>query len=402
MRAHERLLRYVAIDTNSDDLSGTHPSSPNQMTFAAQLTEEMKGMGISDARMDEHGYVYGSIPAKGCGNQPAIGLIAHMDTASSVPGGPVKPRIVYNYDGGDIPLSDSLAMTVSENEFLPELVGQDIIVTDGNTLLGADDKAGIAEIMTLCERLLAADAPEHGKICIAFTPDEEIGEGADFFDVPGFGAEYAYTVDGGALGEVEWETFNAASGTVLFHGVNIHPGSAKNKMRNASLMALAFAGMLPPEKTPAHTEGYEGFYHLCGMQGNEEEASLGYIIRNHDRAAFESMKERFTAIGEYLEGVYGKGTVEVCVKDSYYNMAEVLKEHKHVVQRAIDAMEACGVKPLVQPIRGGTDGSRLSFMGLPCPNLSTGGYNFHSRRECIPVQAMDRMVEVLEALITAR
>ena len=401
MRAFERFLKYVTIDTNSDESSGLHPSSPNQLTFAAQLLEEMISMGISEGRMDEHGYVYGCIPAKGVEGKPAIGLIAHMDTAPSVPGGPVKPRIIRQYDGGDICLKEGLTMTADEDDFLPELAGMDIIVPDGNTLLGADDKAGIAEILTLCERLLAPDAPAHGKVCIAFTPDEEIGEGADFFDVEGFGAEYAYTVDGGTLGEVEWETFNAATGTVVCHGVNIHPGMAKNKMRNANLMALAFAGMLPPEKTPAHTEDYEGFYHLCDIRGNEEEAALKYIIRDHDRATFEAMKARFTAIGEYLEGVYGKGTVTVCVKDSYYNMQEVLKDNKHVVQRAIDAMETCGVKPIIRPVRGGTDGSRLSFMGLPCPNISTGGYNFHSRRECIPVQAMDKMVDVLEALVTA-
>lgn len=398
MRAYERFLQYVMVNTNSDEASGTHPSSPNQLKLGKSLVEEMKALGIADARMDEHGYVYGSIPEKGKGG-PTIGLIAHMDTSPSVPGGPVKPRIIENYDGGEILIAKGLTITLEEAPFLPEYTGMDLIVSDGNTLLGADDKAGIAEIMTLCERLMADNAPNHGKVCIAFTPDEEIGQGADFFDVEGFGADFAYTVDGGLLGEVEWETFNAASALVKCHGVNIHPGAAKDKMRNAALMAVAFANMVPPYQSPAHTEGYEGFYHLTDIQGNEEESTLKYIIRHHHREAFEAMKARFSAIGEYLQGVYGPETVEVTIRDSYYNMREVLEQHVEVVDRARQAMERCGITPVTRPVRGGTDGARLSFMGLPCPNISTGGFHYHSRKECIPVQAMDTMVEVLLALV---
>ena len=398
MRAYERFLKYIAIDTTSDDNATVCPSTPNQKVLGQLLVDEMLALGITDCRMDEHGYVYGSIPAKGSTNQPPIGFVAHMDTSNAVPGGPVKPRILP-YSGGDITLESGLVISEKEFDFLPELAGLDLIVTDGNTLLGADDKAGVAEIMTLCERLMDKDAPDHGKICIAFTPDEEIGQGADHFHVAGFGAEYAYTVDGGELGEIEYENFNAASASIRIHGVNIHPGSAKNKMRNAMLFAMELNAMLPPQEIPACTEGYEGFYHLSSIQGDEELCTMHYIIRDHDMAKFHLRKARLEKIAAYMNDKYGAGTVELTLKDSYFNMREKLKDHMHIVQKAEEAMIKCGIKPLIRPIRGGTDGARLSYMGLPCPNLSTGGYNFHGRRELIPVQSMDQMVEVLMTIV---
>ena len=397
MRAHERFLKYISIDTTSNETVETCPSTPNQKVLGQLLVEEMLAMGISDSHMDEHGYVYGSIPQRGEGDRPVIGFIAHMDTSNAVPGGPVKPAIL-SYEGGDITLANGLVISEKEFDFLPELIGMDLIVTDGNTLLGADNKAGVAEILTLCERLLSPDTPDHGKIRIAFTPDEEIGRGANLFDVKGFGAEYAYTVDGGALGEIEYENFNAASALVKIHGVNIHPGSAKNKMRNASLYAMEFNAMLPPQEVPACTEGYEGFQHLTSIQGEEELCTLHYIIRDHDIDKFQYKKERFQKIAAYLNDKYGAGTVELTLKDSYYNMREKLKDHMYIIKKAEDAMVACGITPIIRPIRGGTDGARLSYMGLPCPNLSTGGYNFHGRRELIPIQAMDSMVEVLQEI----
>ena len=398
MRAYERFLKYVSIDTTSDENAASCPSTSNQKLLGQKLVEEMLSMGIANSRMDEHGYVYGTIPAKGDVSRPAIGFIAHMDTSDAVPGGPIKAQIV-DYEGGDIHLNNGLIISEAEFGFLKDLHGMDLIVTDGNTLLGADDKAGVAEILTLCEKLTQPDAPDHGKVCIAFTPDEEIGRGADRFDVPGFGADYAYTVDGGALGEIEYENFNAASATVNIHGVSIHPGSAKNKMRNACLIAMEFNAMLPPQEIPACTEGYEGFQHLNSIKGEEELATLHYIIRDHDMEKFLQKKARFEKIAAYLNEKYGAGTVELTLKDSYFNMREQLKDHMYIVEKAKDAMAACGVSPIIKPIRGGTDGARLSFMGLPCPNLSTGGYNFHGRRELIPIEAMDTMVDVLLALV---
>ena len=290
-------------------------------------------------------------------------------------------------------------MEISGFSFLDSLKGQELIVTSGDSVLGADDKAGVAEIMALCERMLAPDAPEHGKICIAFTPDEEIGRGADLFDVPGFGADFAYTVDGGALGELEYECFNAASCVVRVKGISIHPGSAKNQMVNAALVAMEFAGMLPPWERPEHTEGYEGFYHLTGMSGNEEAAELRYILRDHDITKLEARKAMMTAAAEVLNRRYGSGTVAVDLKDSYRNMKEIVEQHPEILDRAKKAFAANGIEPLIQPIRGGTDGARLSYMGLPCPNLSTGGYNFHGRKELIPVPAMEKMVDVLVSLV---
>ena len=397
MTVLDRFLKYVQVETTSFETNETCPSTPGQLELGALLTEELRQLGIADARMDEYGYVYASIPAKGNTAQPAVGLIAHMDTSDGVVGKTI-PRIIKNYDGGSITLQNGVV--IDGFDFLPSLKGLDLVVTSGDSVLGADDKAGVAEIMTFCERMMSSNAPDHGKICIAFTPDEEIGRGADHFDVPGFGAEYGYTVDGGPLGEVEYECFNAASCRVKVNGINIHPGSAKNQMKNASLIAMEYAGMLPPWERPEHTEGYEGFYHLTGMKGDEETAELRYIIRDHDADIFEARKAMALRVGEYLNKKYGEGTVMVELKDSYRNMKEIVEKHPEILEKAKEAFRACGVEPVVCPIRGGTDGARLSYMGLPCPNLSTGGYNYHGRKELIPVQSMEKMVDVLEALIT--
>ena len=393
----ERFLKYVQVETTSCEANECCPSTPGQKVLGEMLAAEMQAMGMHDAFMDEHGYVYGSIPAKGAAGAPSIGLIAHMDTSDAVPGATV-PRVIPCYDGGVIRLENGVE--IAGFPFLPVLKGQELIVTSGDSVLGADDKAGVAEIMTLCERMLAPDAPDHGKICVAFTPDEEIGRGADLFDVPGFGADFAYTVDGGALGELEYECFNAASCVVRVRGVSIHPGSAKGQMINASLVAMEFAGLLPPWERPEHTEGYEGFFHLLAMSGNEEAAELRYILRDHDRAKLEAKKTVMNTACEMLNSRYGAGTVAVELKDSYRNMKEIVEQHPEVIERAKKAFEANGVAPVVKPIRGGTDGAQLSFRGLPCPNLSTGGYNFHGRKELIPVPAMEKMVDVLVSLVT--
>ena len=400
MSLKERFLRYVAIDTGSSETSGQHPSTENQWELARMLETELREMGASNVRLSDTCYVYAEIPAN-ADNQPAIGLIAHMDTAPAVPTGPVHARCL-TYQGGDIRLSDTVTMRAAEFECLSRHIGHELIVTDGTTLLGGDNKAGVAEIMEIAQRLIRHPEIPHGKVCIAFTPDEEIGEGADHFDVEGFGADYAYTVDGGMLGEVECETFNAAAARVLVHGRNIHPGAAKNKMLNAAKVAMQFAGMLPPQEAPEHTKGREGFYHLCGIRGDESEAQLVYIIRDHDRAIFEARKQRMEQIGAYLNGLYGAGTVELHLRDSYYNMKQELDKHPHVMERALEAMRACGVEPVVSPVRGGTDGARLSYMGLPCPNLSTGGYNFHGVMEYVSLNEMHKMVDVLEAVVRAR
>ena len=396
MTVTERFLRYVLVETTSSESNDHCPSTPNQLILGRMLAEELQSLGLTDARMDEHGYVYASIPGKGPRAGLAVGLIAHMDTSDAVPGA-TDPQIIRNYDGNPFILKNGI--TVDGFDFLPSLKGQDLIVTAGDSVLGADDKAGVAEIMALAERMTAPDAPDHCRICIGFTPDEEIGRGADLFDLKHFGAEYAYTVDGGALGELEYECFNAASCRVLFHGVNIHPGSAKNQMINAALIATEFAGMLPPAETPSHTEGYEGFYHLTGMTGNEEAAELTYILRDHSAEILEQRKTTMLKTAEYLNARYGEGTVEVVLRDSYRNMREVVEQYPQVIENARKAFLACDVAPLIQPIRGGTDGARLSYEGLPCPNLSTGGYNFHGRKELITVQAMEKMVDVLEWIV---
>ena len=387
----ERFLAYVGYETTSCEANECCPSTPKQMALARALVAEMQELGIADARVDEHGYVYGTIPAKG-DHSARVGFIAQMDTSDAVKG-PTHPRMVKNYDGGAITLENGVV--IDGFDFLPGLKGQDLIVTDGTSVLGADDKAGVAEIMTLAARLMAPDAPEHCAVSVGFTPDEEIGRGADLFNVADFHADYAYTVDGGALGELEYENFNAAAAQVKVRGVNIHPGSAKNQMKNALLIGMEFNGMLPAWETPAHTEGYEGFYHLCEMQGDEELTTLSYILRDHDADMLEQKKETMRRIAAYLNQKWGEGTVEVTIKDSYRNMREMLEPHMEIVDKAKDAFEACGVTPIVQPIRGGTDGARLSYMGLLCPNLSTGGYNFHGRKELISVQAMEKMVDVL-------
>ena len=401
MNAVERFLKYVTYDTQSDEHSQTTPTTEKQKVLGAALAEELNQLGLHNAHMDEFGYVYAWLPATpGCEGTPCVGLIAHMDTAPSAPGAGVTPRIVH-YEGGDIVLNEEkqILMRAAEFESLANYVGQDLIVTDGTTLLGADDKAGVAEIMSAVEYLTLHPEIPHGRIAVGFTPDEEVGSGADHFNVAGFGAAVAYTVDGGELGELEYENFNAASAHITVHGVNIHPGSAKNKMKSAILMAVELVNMLPPAETPAHTEGYEGFFHLCEMSGDETTATLSYIIRDHDRAKFEARKACLTRVADYLNAKYGAGTVELDLNDSYYNMREQIEPHMYLIHRARAAMEAAGVAPLEVPIRGGTDGARLSYMGLPCPNLCTGGVNFHGVHEYIPVQALETMTQVLVNLV---
>ena len=399
MRAYERLLRYAQFDTASDEHSPTCPSTAKQRALADALAEEMRAMGMADARVDENGYVYGSVPATAQG-RPTIGLIAHMDTVDCVPSAPVRARIVENYDGGAVQLDNGDLLDPKVFPDVAKAKGKSLIVTDGNTLLGADDKAGVAEILTACERLLADPSIPHGKVAVGFTPDEEIGRGADRFDIPGFGADFAYTVDGGAVGSIEYENFNAASATVVVHGRSVHPGSAKNRMRNASRIAMEFAGMLPPAETPEHTEGYEGFFHLCEMAGNEEQAKLEYIVRDHDRAKFEARKAAIMRAAQYLNDKYGAGTVEAGVRDSYCNMREIIEPRMEILRLAERAYRAVGVEPFSEAIRGGTDGARLSYMGLPCPNLATGGMNFHGRFECIAVEDMDVMADMLVQLVS--
>ena len=398
MRAYERFLRYIQFDTASSEASETCPSTPGQLVLGRALVKEMLEMGISDARMDEYGYVYGSIPATAPA-RPAIGLIAHMDTVDCVPALPMNARIVENYDGGAVRLESGDLLDPAEFPELKRRAGKDLIVTDGKTLLGADDKAGVAEILSACERLLNCDVP-HGRVCIGFTPDEEIGRGASHFDVPGFGADYAYTVDGDELGSVEYENFNAASASLTFHGKSVHPGSAKDKLVNAALIAMEFNSMLPPRERPEHTEGYEGFYYLCEISGGTELARSDYILRDHDRAHFEARKQTIARIADALNEKYGPGTVDCAIRDSYFNMREVIEPHMHIVRRAEAAYRAVGIAPYAKPIRGGTDGAHLSFEGLPCPNLATGGMNYHGRFECIAVQDMDVMTDVLFHLLT--
>lgn len=399
MKVNERFLKYVSFGTNSDENSETCPSTASQLVLGKYLAEELEKIGLRDVELDENGYVYGVIPAtEGRENDPSIGFIAHMDTAPAVKGDGIKPQTVH-YEGGDIKLNENISIKVKDFPYLEKYIGCDIITTDGTTLLGSDDKAGIAEIFTACEYLVSHPEISHGRIAVGITPDEEIGRGADRFNVEKFACDWAYTVDGGELGEIEYENFNAASALIKVNGVNIHPGSAKNKMKNASLLAAEFIGMMPEAETPAHTEGYEGFYHLCDMKGDETLAELSYIIRDHSMDAFLKRKEFMANLVSYLNGVYGEGTFEAEIKDSYYNMKEKIVPFMHIIDNAVKAMEASGVEPMVVPIRGGTDGARLSFMGLPCPNLSTGGANFHGVHEFVPVQSMEKMVEVIVTLM---
>lgn len=396
-KVSQRFLRYVKFATQSDEASKSCPSTAGQRILGEALVEEMKAMGIADAHMDENGYVYGTVP--GDPGMPTIGLIAHMDTAMDYPGDNVCPRIV-EYTGQDIPLDAEGKVFLRTAEFpaLQNSLGKHLIVTDGTTLLGADDKAGIAEILTAAERLMASNA-RHATLKIGFTPDEEIGRGADRFNVEKFSADYAYTVDGGALGEIEFENFNAAGAVVSFAGRNIHPGSAKDKMINSQLVAMEFQSLLPADQRPEHTEGYEGFFHLIAMEGSVENSTLRYIIRDHDMEKFTQKKELMVKIQNSLNKKYGKDTVRLDITDSYYNMRGQIEPCMYIVDRAVAAMGRVGIEPKIVPIRGGTDGAKLSFMGLPCPNLCTGGQNFHGKFEYIPVEDMEKVVELLVAIL---
>ncbi len=397
----ERFLRYIAVDTMSEPEKEQIPSTEKQRVLGAMLAQELKDMGASNVRMDDHAYVYAAIPATTDKKIPVLGLIAHMDTACACSGKDVKPRFVKNYDGGNIVMDPKTGLSMGPDQY-PELknyVGQDLITTDGSTLLGADDKAGVAEIMAMAQYLINHPEIPHGTIKIGFTPDEEVGRGADLFDVEGFGADVAYTVDGGALGELEYETFNAASAKVTVHGFSIHPGSAKGKMKNSILMAMEFQRMLPGFDTPAYTQGYEGFFHLTNITGEVEETVMDYIIRDHDMKKFEQKKEYIRKVAEFLNLKYGEGTIELVMKDSYYNMKEKLKDHMYLIDIAQEAMDELWIAPIIEPVRGGTDGARLSYMGLPCPNLCTGGHNFHGKFEYIPVQSMEKVTELLVEIV---
>lgn len=397
----ERFLRYIAVDTMSEPEKEQIPSTEKQRVLGAMLAQELKDMGASDVRMDDHAYVYAAIPATTDKKIPVLGLIAHMDTACACSGKDVKPRFVKNYDGGNIVMDPKTGLSMGPDQY-PELknyVGQDLITTNGSTLLGADDKAGVAEIMAMAQYLINHPEIPHGTIKIGFTPDEEVGRGADLFDVEGFGADVAYTVDGGALGELEYETFNAASAKVTVHGFSIHPGSAKGKMKNSILMAMEFQRMLPGFDTPAYTQGYEGFFHLTNITGEVEETVMDYIIRDHDMKKFEQKKEYIRKVAEFLNLKYGEGTIELVMKDSYYNMKEKLKDHMYLIDIAQEAMDELWIAPIIEPVRGGTDGARLSYMGLPCPNLCTGGHNFHGKFEYIPVQSMEKVTELLVEIV---
>lgn len=401
MNVLDRFLKYVSFDTQSDPRSDTVPSSAKQKLLGAELAAELTQIGLQNAHMDQFGYVYGWLPATpGQEALPRIGLIAHMDTSPSFSGANVKPRVLH-YEGGDILQGPGAVMKAAEHESLQKYIGQDLVITDGTTLLGADDKAGIAEIFSAMEYLIAHPDLPHGPIAVGVTPDEEIGSGADHFDIKGFGAAAAYTVDGGELGELEYENFNAAGAKVTVHGLNIHPGSAKNKMKNALLMAIEFNGMLPPAEIPAHTEGYEGFFHLQQMAGDETTATLEYIVRDHNMDRFQARKASLERIAAYLNEKYGAGTVELELRDQYFNMKAQIEPHMYLIHRAKAAFRKAGVEPREVAIRGGTDGARLSYEGLPCPNLSTGGVNFHGPQEYIPVRALETMVEVLVNLVRA-
>ncbi len=394
----ERFLRYVSFDTMSDENSETCPSTAKQKLLGAALVEEMKEMGISDARMDADCYVYGTVP--GDPALPTIGLIAHMDTSPDASGADIKAKTVA-YHGGDVCLNEEKGIFLREADYesLKNHQGKHLIVTDGTTLLGADDKAGIAEILAAAEYLMTS-GEKHATLKIGFTPDEEIGRGADRFDVKGFGADYAYTADGGSIGEIEYENFNAAGAKVVVRGRNIHPGSAKNKMINSQLIAMEFHGLLPVSQRPEYTEDYEGFFHLNGMEGTVEQSRLHYIIRDHDMAKFEQKKAVMTAAAEFINRKYGEGTLELHLKDSYFNMKQCIEPVMYVVDRAKEAMKKAGMEPREVPIRGGTDGARLSYEGLPCPNLCTGGENYHGRFEYIPVEDMEKCVTMLVNILT--
>lgn len=393
----ERFLKYVSFDTQSSEETEVTPSTPEQMVFAKYLKEELESLGLEDITLDEHGYLFATLPANIDKPVPTIGFIAHMDTSPDMSGKDVSPRIVQNYDGSDIVLCAEENVVLSPSQF-PELLdhkGEDLIVTNGKTLLGADDKAGIAEIVSAIVYLKEHPEIKHGKIRIGFNPDEEIGLGAHKFDVEKFGCDWAYTMDGGEVGELEFENFNAASAKITFKGRNVHPGYAKNKMINSIRVANRFCAMLPAHETPEHTEGYEGFYHLISFNGDVEQTTVAYIIRDHDRARFESRKKKIERFVSEINAEYGEGTATLELRDQYYNMREKIEPVMHIIDTAFAAMEAVGVKPNVKPIRGGTDGAQLSFKGLPCPNIFAGGLNFHGRYEFAPIQNMEKAMKVI-------
>ncbi|MBE6646293.1 MAG: peptidase T [Ruminococcaceae bacterium] len=394
-----RFLKYVSFPTMSDEGSDTVPSSDKQLVLSRYLADELISLGLSDVELDQKGYLYTTLPANTDKVKVTLGLIAHVDTSDACADYPINAKIV-EYKGGDVCLNSEKEIYLTENDYpnLKNYVGDHLIVTDGTTLLGADDKAGVCAIVSAVERIIKSNAP-HGCIKICFTPDEEIGRGADHFDVQKFAADYAYTVDGGALGELEYENFNAAAAKAVFNGISIHPGSAKDKMKNAQLVAMEFNSMLPPDQIPAKTEGYEGFFHLCDMNGDCENAELIYIIRDHDKEKFIEKKRLFTDCANAINEKYGAETCIATVRDSYYNMKEIIDDHMYTVDRAKKAMLEVGVTPVVCPIRGGTDGARLSFMGLPCPNICTGGENFHSRFEFLSVESLNKVVDIVERLI---
>ena len=401
MNITERFLKYVGFTTTSDENTNLTPSTPGQMIFAQYLVEELKSIGLQEVDLDGNGYIMATLPANTDKNVPTIGFISHMDTSPDMSGKNVKTRIVENYDGKDILLNDEKAI-VFETDKYPEILlykGQDIIVTDGTTLLGADDKAGIAEIVTAMEYLIAHPEIKHGKIRVGFTPDEEIGQGADHFDVAKFNAEWAYTMDGGQIGELEYENFNAAGAKVIFSGLNVHPGYAKHKMKNSMRIAMQFVSMLPRSETPEHTEGYEGFYHLTNVSGTVEQTTLSYIIRDHDRDRFERRKKEMQHLVNKINAEFGENTAVLELRDQYYNMREKVEPVMHIVDLAFEAMKANDVEPLVKPIRGGTDGSRLSYEGLPCPNIFAGGHNFHGRFEYLPIQSMEKAMMVIVKIV---
>ena len=393
----DRFLKYVSFETTSDEESGVTPSTPGQMVLAKYLKEELENLGLQEVFLDENGYLYATLPANTSKQVPVVGFIAHMDTAPDMSGKNVTPRIVQSYDGGDIVLNAAENIVLSPSQF-PELknhVGEDLIVTDGNTLLGADDKAGIAEIISGVEYLMQHPEIEHGKIRIAFNPDEEIGLGAHKFDVERFGCDFAYTFDGGEVGELEFENFNAAAAKLTFTGRNVHPGTAKNKMINSIRVANHFISMLPSHETPEHTEGYEGFYHIIGFSGNVEQTVVNYIIRDHSRERFESRKREFQHLTNKINAEYGEGTLKLELRDQYYNMREKIEPVMYVIDIAKEAMLAAGVEPVVKAIRGGTDGAQLSFKGLPCPNIFAGGMNMHGRFEYVPIPSMEKAMKVV-------
>ena len=401
MNITDRFLKYVSFTTTSDENTNMTPSTPGQMVFAVYLVEELNKIGLEDVNLDKNGYIMATLPANTDKVIPTIGFISHMDTSPDMSGRHVKPRIITNYDGENIVLNEEKNIIFDTNKY-PEILqykGQDIIVTDGTTLLGADDKAGIAEIVTAMEYLIAHPEIKHGKIRVGFTPDEEIGQGADHFNVQRFAADWAYTMDGGEIGELEYENFNAAGAKVHFKGINVHPGYAYHKMLNSMRIAQQFVGMLPRHETPEHTEGYEGFFHLTNIEGTVENTTVSYIIRDHDRDRFERRKKEFEHLVHKINAEFGENTATLNMKDQYYNMREKIEPVMHIIDLAFEAMKQVGVTPNVKPIRGGTDGARLSFEGLPCPNIFAGGHNFHGRFEYLPVQSLEKAMLVIVKII---